>query len=296
MKKRGLANLARNFRAKTGSFRCARPKRNGFTLIELLVVIAIIAILAGFLMPALSKAKSKAKTMLCLNNTRQLTLAWLMYPDDNDGRLSPNYSNQIGGWVSGFMDYTLSTTDNTNIQYLIDPEFAKLGPYAGTHEIYKCPSDKSAVKSRTSSNPRVRSYSMNYAIGNPAEDGELPFGLGWRIYRKTTDLVSPTPASHWVTMDEHPDSVDDGSFLVDLEGQGRRAQLIAYPANYHNHGASVAYADGHAAVHKWQHEHTLYENLYCGCLSSYAVNGNYKKSPNNSDIAWLQERTSSRYY
>jgi prepilin-type N-terminal cleavage/methylation domain-containing protein/prepilin-type processing-associated H-X9-DG protein len=266
----------------------------GFTLIELLVVIAIIAILASFLMPALSKAKGKAKAMGCLNNTRQLTLAWLMYPDDHEGRFSPNYSNQLGGWVSGFLDYVGSTLDNTNVQYLTESKFAKLGPYAGASEIYKCPSDRSEVSIGFVPHPRVRSYSMNFAIGNPAEEGALPMGSGWRIYRKTSDLVAPSPANHWVTMDEHPDSIDDGSFLVDLESTGQRAQLVSFPANYHERGASVAYADGHAVIHRWLDEHTRYPNQYCGCLSSYAVNGLYKKSPNNPDIAWLQERTSSR--
>lgn len=266
----------------------------GFTLIELLVVIAIVSILAGFLLPALSKAKGKAQTMHCLNNARQLTLAWLMYPDDHEGRFSPNYSNQIGGWVSGFLDYVGSNSDNTNLQYLIAPEFAKLGPYAGSQGIFKCPSDRSAVQISFVPHPRVRSYSMNYAIGNGAEDGELPLGREWKIYRKTSDLVAPTPSNHWVTMDEHPDSVDDGSFLVDLERRDLGAQLVSFPANYHGNGASVAYADGHAVVHRWRDEHTLYPNQYCGCLSSYAVNGLFKESPNNPDVAWLQERTSSR--
>lgn len=266
----------------------------GFTLIELLVVVAIIAILAGILMPALSKAKTKARTVQCLSNVRQLALAWLIYPDDNEGWLSPNYSNQLGGWVSGFMDFATDTSDNTNVQYLIEPQFAKLGPYTRSPGVYKCPNDRSSVMLRNAPVPRVRSYSMNFAAGNSAEDGKLPLGEGWKIYRKTSDLVAPAPVNHWMFMDEHPDSIDDGSFLVDLGSSGQRAQLISFPAHYHNRGASIAYADGHVQVHEWHDSHTLYPNEYCGCLSSYAVNGFYKKSPNNTDVAWLQERTSSR--
>ena len=242
-----------------GSESLNRPvaRRSGFTLIELLVVIAIIAILAAMLMPALSKAKCKAQGIACMNNQKQLTLAWIMYADDNQDRLPPNASGSGNflqhGWVEGWLDFNAGNQDNTNIQYLVD---AKIGPYTKSVGIYKCPADiyQCAVRGGALM-PRVRSVSMNSFVGVlPSE------GYGARQtppcyeYHKLSDIRHPSPSGLWVFVDEHPDSINDGWLTDGWPGGGGWGDL---PASYHCGACGIGFADGHAEVHKWRDEATL---------------------------------------
>ena len=161
-------------------FHTRPPCVMGFTLIELLVVIAIIAILAAMLLPALTRARTKAQGIACLNNGKQLTLAWIMYADENNSTFPPNGNtgNQsLNTWVKGVLDWAPDNPDNTNLTYLTD---SLLGPYCKRQTgIYHCPADNYNCIIRGTSMPRVRSFSMNALVSSGVSSQTLSLrGMG----------------------------------------------------------------------------------------------------------------------
>jgi prepilin-type N-terminal cleavage/methylation domain-containing protein/prepilin-type processing-associated H-X9-DG protein len=235
-------------------------RKSAFTLIELLVVIAIIAILAAMLLPALSSAKVKAQAIMCMNNTKQLMLAWHMYTGDNNDRIVMSYHGTLsmGGavaadpraapWVVGWLDWG-TRDDNTNVLFLIDDKYARLGKYVGkSKNIFKCPADTyvSGPQRNRGWAERVRSISGNIGIGDGnAETG--PFDTIYRHIKKPTDMVFPGPAETWVFLDEHPCSINDAGFFNPYV-----SSWVDQPASYHNGAAGFSFADGHSEIHKWK--------------------------------------------
>jgi len=235
-----------------------RTQRIGaFTLIELLVVIAIIAILAGMLLPALARTKAKGQAINCLNNLRQVTLAWIHYSDD-ELKLASNEIDGTPSWCNGNQNpygsiNIAALPGATNILHIQNNLLYK---YHKNVNIYRCPSDP-PFRIGGRDYRRVRSYSMSGRMGNKLVTF-VNDPVRYAPCLKYSDIMKPQPAIAMVLIEENMVTIDDGYFAVRVEypaGTPNQNFWQNAPAFRHANATELSFADGHAEVWRWL-EHT----------------------------------------
>lgn len=297
--------------------------QNGFTRADLLAMVFTLAMVALVFLPAWARTRARPQAAQCLYNLRQLALGWQMYANDSNGRLAANhgsfpanydYTATAPNWVAGRLDYQGGNQtipgqpDDLNAALLVDPAHSEMGPYVHNPALFRCPADQSQYGTQ----PRVRSYSMNCAVGSTANgtavDGthvaghwlstgnaNAPGGSPFRIYLKDSDLRGTlSPAGLFVFLEEHPDSINDGAFQFEMpigwpNGSPAAYTFIDMPAKNHNNNAcGFSFADGHGELHAWARPDLLPNPTYApgslGGLLSFA---------NDPDVAWVASHSTT---
>ena len=253
------------------------------------MVIAIIAVLASLLLPVLAKAKDQAWKIQCINNEKQLIVAWNLYSADNLESLAPNGGGAAGTsaflWVQGSNHGDQQTLVNT--QYLVSARYALFAPYIRSVSIYKCPADRLSWTIGGKRVSELRSYSMNSYVGTGPKNAQEPISLNpaYRIYLKSSALASDLPAMRHLFIDVNPSSICTPGFGVEMLIDN----FIHYPSALHRGMGVVSYADGHAEPHKWLDARTRKTANVAGDHIPHE-----DPSPNNPDIRWIRERTTRK--
>ena len=252
------------------------------TLIELITTIAIITLLISLILTGLRHSRSSARTTACINNFRQLIVTWNLYAADHQERLVSNvHLNLTNGWVRG----VLQGEGATNLLHLVSPKEALFAPYISTSETYLCPADESTEEIADIPHQRVRSVSMNqamgyesYAVWLPSKALARPGQRSYRVYRLSSDIREPS--RRFVFLDEGELTINDPAFAVEMPQPNQRARWVDVPTTRHRQSGVLAFADGHVETHRWLDPRTATDHFD-------------KSTEDNPDWQWLTERTSS---
>ena len=278
--------------------------QSGFSRVDLVALIVVLGLLLAVCGSAFGRAGMNSKGLRCLSNVRQLCNAWRMYADDNGDRIVYASTSAVAGssvplntnpqdmnnyaWSGAHMDYNSGNRANWDVNF--DITRRPLWSYAGRDaSIYKCPEDQSSVPTIAGTIvPRVLSMAANtYLGGFTGSDGGWYFATPYRIFLKTTDLTSITPAKSFVFTDQRPDAITWSNFMVDMAGfspaNPSGYEFADTPGFFHDGGAAFSFADGSGELHRWQDARTI-PAFNPGGTSSFPVT-----SRNNSDVAWLQD-------
>jgi prepilin-type N-terminal cleavage/methylation domain-containing protein len=276
-----------------------------FTLVELLVVIAIIGILAALLLPLFPKVKMRTQSIQCMNNHRQLLLAWNQYIADSADRL-PFASRDPSrpdldrfAWTKSELDFSPFRIGNWDPS--IDLKTSLLWNYgANLPAIWKCPADTSIVRPGFGPDlgkpmPRVRSMSMNIWVGGFGGRYASYMDRNYQVFLTLSEISALGHAKAWVFLDQREDSINWGNYYCDMAGypdQPKAWQFVCdYPASYHHRAGGFSFADGHAEIKKWQDSRTMPPITK---NSTVLCDQGAQSSPGNPDLKWIMERSTVR--